>query len=129
MKMIFFDGQCPMCHSWVKRIIRLDRRRRFRFSPLEGELAKKTLTPSLPDYIREDTIIYFREDKVYLRSDAALNILWDLGFPYSLGFVFWLVPKVIRNGVYRWVASRRYMYGKRFDNCPMPPVEWRDRFV
>lgn len=129
MKIIFFDGQCPMCHSWVKRIIRLDKNKLFRFSPLENELAKKTLTPMLPDYLQEDTIIYYREDKAFLRSDAALKILLDLGFPFNLGIVFWIVPRVIRDGVYRWVASRRYTYGKRYDSCPMPPVEWRDRFV
>ena len=129
MRIIFFDGNCPMCHSWVKRIIRWDKSKIFTFSPLEGELAKKTLAPLLPDYIKEDTIIFYNDGKVLLRSDAALKIMEILGFPYNVFLAGKLSPKFIRDGIYSWVANRRYTYGKRYDSCPMPPIEWRDRFV
>ena len=118
-----------MCHSWVKRIIRWDKSKLFRFSPLEGDLAKETLSPLLPEYIKEDTIILFNDGEVLLRSDAALKIMEILGFPYNLFITGRLAPKSMRDGIYRWVANRRYTYGNRYDSCPMPPVEWRDRFI
>ena len=118
-----------MCHSWVKRILRWDKKKMFRFSPLEGEFAQKTISPLLPGYIKEDTIILYDEGRIYLRSDAGMKIMEILGFPYNLIAIGKLSPKGIRDGIYRWVANRRYTYGKRFDSCPMPPVEWRDRFV
>ncbi len=129
MKIIFFDGTCPMCNAWVKRIIRWDRKKIFRFSPLEGELAKKTLTSLLPGYITEDTIVYYDDGQVYLRSDAGLKIARELGFPYSLGVIGGVMPKDWRDGIYRYIASRRYTYGKRYDVCPMPPQAWKDRFI
>ena len=87
MKIIFYDGNCPMCNGWVKRLIRWDKRKQFRFSPLEGELAKTTLTSLLPDYIQEDTIVFFDEGQVYVRSDAAIKISETLGFPFNIGKV------------------------------------------
>ena len=118
-----------MCNSWVRRIIHLDDSKLFKFAALEGETAKEMLTPILPEYIKEDTIIYYEDGRIYLRSTAALRIGKALGPPYSLGTVFDFVPLSIRDGVYRWVANRRYKYGERYDSCPVPPVEWRDRFL
>lgn len=118
-----------MCHSWVKRLIRWDKEKVFTFSPLEGEYAKKVLGPLMPKYLEEDTIIYLDEDQIYLRSDAALKIFQTLGFPFNLLLPGRILPKEFRDGVYRWVANRRYKFGKRYDVCPMPPVGWRDRFV
>ena len=116
-----------MCHSWVKRIIRWDKKKIFRFAPLESETAKKLLTPILPEYIKEDTIIYYDEGRIYMRSNAAIQILEDLG--YNLLALSKFVPKKLRDNVYRWVANRRYKYGPRYNSCPLPPVEWRDRFM
>ena len=129
MKIIFFDGNCPMCNAWVKRIIRWDRNKVFKFSPLEGDTAKNMLTPLLPDYIREDTIVYFEDGNIFLRSDAALKIGKAVGFPYSIGAIGWIIPKTWRDSVYKTVAARRYKYGARYDQCPLPPPEWRDRFL
>ena len=125
-KIIFFDGNCPMCNSWVKRLIRMDRKKLFRFAPLEGDTAHQLLTSLLPHYLKEDTIVYYEDGHIFLRSKAALRIGKALGFPYNMSTVFSIVPLSIRDGVYRWVASRRYKYGKRYDSCPVPPVEWRD---
>ena len=118
-----------MCNSWVKRIIRWDEGKIFKFAALEGDTAREILTPLLPDYLKEDTIIYYEDGRIYLRSNAVLKIFNALGIPYKFGSVFSVVPVFLRDGVYRWVANRRYMYGKRYDSCPVPPVEWRDRFL
>lgn len=128
-KIIFYDGVCPMCNTWVKRIIRWDRKKVFHFAALESETAQKLLTPLLPGYLAEDTFIFLDEDQIYLKSTAALRILKYLGFPLYLGLVFIFIPGFIRDGVYDWIAARRYKYGKRYDSCPIPPVEWGDRFL
>ena len=118
-----------MCHSWVKRLINWDKSKIFKFAPLESEVARNYLSSILPDYIKEDTIVYYDNGKTYLRSEAALSIIKELGFPFNLLSVGLTIPKAIRDSVYRWVANRRYKFGERYENCPLPPVEWRDRFL
>lgn len=127
LNIIFFDGNCPMCHAWVKRIIKWDKRKVFRFAPLEGETAVKYLSPLMPDYLKEDTIIYYHNGRALLRSDAVIEIVKSLGFCCT--YLFNWVPKNLRDAFYNHVAKKRYKYGKRFTNCPLPPPEWRDRFL
>jgi predicted DCC family thiol-disulfide oxidoreductase YuxK len=129
MKVIFFDGECPMCNGWVKRFIRWDKNKIFKYAPLESETAKKMLGEIFPEYLKEDTIILFDDGKIYVRSTAALKILGQLKWPYSWSNLGLLVPRLIRDGVYRQIANHRYRFGKRYASCPVPPPEWRDRFL
>lgn len=105
----------------------MDKEKLFRFAPLDSQKAKEVLLPILPGYLEEDTLVYYSDGKVYLRSDAAIRIVQDLG--YSLAGLAKWVPKKWRDGVYRMIARRRYKYGERFASCPLPPVEWKDRFI
>ena len=129
MKVIFYDGYCPMCNGWVKAIIRFDKQKRFHFAALDSEVARRMLYPLLPDYQSEDTIILLDEEKVYLRSDAALRILGYLPQPVSWLKAGRIIPKQFRDAIYRRIAANRYRWGKRFDACPVPPPAWRDRFL
>jgi len=129
VKIIFFDGNCPMCHSWVKRIIQWDKNKTIRFAPLESDVAKNILAPVLPDYLKEDTIVFYDEGSIFMRSDAALKIVGQLGLPYNLGVIGKILPKKLRYTIYKMVASKRYKFGKRYESCPLPPEEWRDRFL
>ena len=70
-----------MCHAWVKKLIKWDRSGIFKFAPLESDIAKDLLSPILPGYLGEDTVVYYDDGKIYLRSNAALRIFYDLGFP------------------------------------------------
>jgi predicted DCC family thiol-disulfide oxidoreductase YuxK len=129
LKIVFFDGNCPMCNAWVKRIIRWDKEKKFHFAPLEGETAREMLAPVFPGYLAEDTIVLYDEGNIYLRSAAALRIMNTLRLPFKLMSLFALVPSKIRDWVYDRVAANRYRYGPRYDSCPVPPREWKDRFL
>lgn len=118
-----------MCHAWVTYIIRWDKKKVFRFSSLESDIAKSTLTPLLPGFLEENTILYVEEHQVYKRSEAILKIIHTLGFPFTFFSMGKVIPRKMRDGLYSWIARRRYMYGPRYDSCPIPPVEWRDRFL
>jgi predicted DCC family thiol-disulfide oxidoreductase YuxK len=40
MAIVYYDGDCGVCNSFVHRVIRNDAEGRFRFAPLGGETAK-----------------------------------------------------------------------------------------
>jgi predicted DCC family thiol-disulfide oxidoreductase YuxK len=55
-----------------------------------------------------DTMVLEVDGKRYVRSDAALRLARRMRWPWSwLGALGLLVPRPLRDAVYRWVAKRR----------------------
>ena len=68
-------------------------------------------------------------DRVRRDSDAVLAI-WDgLGWPWRAATAFRLVPRALRDYVYRWVARNRYRLFGRRDTCWLPDPAFRDRML
>lgn len=80
-----------------------------------------------------DSVVVIDGGRVHVESDAILAIARRLGFPYSLAGVFRLLPRAIRDGLYRYVARNRYRWFGRIDqgpdHCPVPTPEERARLL
>lgn len=122
---IFYDGVCGLCDKSVQFIIAHDKKKIFRFAALQSDLAKE----ALGDQITFDSFIYYEHGKAYYRSTAALMTIRKLGGLWQLLYGFIIVPPVIRNAVYDWVARNRYKWFGRFDACKIPTPEQRSRFL
>lgn len=53
----------------------------------------------------------------------------DLGGIYKLAMIFWIVPKIIRDGIYSWVARNRYKWFGKKESCRLPTAEERELFL
>lgn len=125
---IFFDGVCGMCNSFVDLILRLDRKQTFLFAPLQGETARELLPP-LPKDAMEWSMIYLDEAGLHDESDASLEVYRRLGGLWRvLGFLRY-VPRLIRNPVYRVIARNRYRWFGKKETCRIPSKEERERFL
>ncbi len=125
---IFFDGVCGLCNSFVDIIFRADKKGIFRFSPLQGGTAKKYIS-ELPKAEGEWSIVYVDQDKIYEQSDATLKILERLGGFWGILSIFSFLPRGFRNFIYRQVAVNRYkIFGKR-ETCRVPTEEEKERFL
>ena len=119
---------CNLCNGSVNTIICLDRKRKFRFASLQSDVATELLGAKM-DPGGMDSFIYLRKGELLMRSTAALNVLRDLGLPWSLFYGFILLPCLIRDGVYNFIAKNRYtLFGKR-DACMIPTEDLRSRFL
>lgn len=127
--LILFDGVCNLCNGAVRFVIRRDPKGIFRFASLQsrmGERIVKQLRPGTRDLY---SIIFLKEGRVYDRSTAALEIARLLGPPWSLFYVFRIVPRFLRDAIYNLVARYRYrLFGKK-DECMIPTPELRARFL
>ncbi len=110
-------------------IIRNDKRERFHFGALQSAEAQDLLKGSTIRPADLDTVIYLRKGKVLTRSTAALQILKELGGAWSLMAVFFAVPRFLRDGVYRFIANKRYRWFGRRESCMLPTPELRARFL
>src|SRR5688572_29489390 len=105
--LILYDGVCNLCNRWVQFVLKRDRKKQFTFAPLQGETAKKILAETNQLKQFRDTVILIDNNKIYTGSGAALRIFKKLGSGWALLYSLIIVPRFIRDGVYRFIADRR----------------------
>ena len=129
-QLILFDGICNLCNTSVNYIIKNDKKDMFRFAALQSEIGQKIVIEFNIDSKKTDSIVLFSEEqKLSYKSTAALKIAKHLSFPLNTLVVFFIVPPFIRNWVYDYIAKNRYKwYGKR-EECMVPTVELRNKFI
>ena len=126
---ILFAGVCNLCNGFVQWIIARDPEARFRFGTLQSAAAQELVKGVQAGPLDIRTVLYVTDGRVLGRSTATLTILKDLGGPWSLLHLFIIVPRFIRDAVYRWVARNRYKwYGQR-PSCMVPTPDLRSRFI
>lgn len=126
--LLFYDGHCALCNGAVNFILKRDKKTRFRFAPIQGTTIE-SLYKEHPELQEIDSLILISGQKIYIRSDAAIEIATIIGGGWKLMRAFRIIPAFIRNWLYDGIARVRYRWFGRYDTCPMPPSEWRDRFL
>ena len=127
-KIILFDGVCNLCSASVRFVIKRDEKRIFRFASLQSEFAKKIiLTKNISNSVA--TIVLLKDDKIFLRSDAALEITKELGGLWPSLYFFKIIPRFIRDGVYSFISKHRYQWFGKTDECWLPSPDLHARFV
>ncbi|RZT21302.1 MULTISPECIES: thiol-disulfide oxidoreductase DCC family protein [Fictibacillus] len=126
---LLFDGVCNLCNSSVQFILKNEKNQNLKFAAIQSEAGEKLLTHFKIDPNETNSVILISGDQVYTASDAVLKVTHHLKFPYSIGKILAVVPKVIRNFFYKKVAQNRYnWFGKR-ESCMIPTPELRKRFL
>lgn len=125
---ILFDGTCVFCDRTVQLLMRLDRKERLRFAPLQSDAAVALFQRfDVPDSI--DSIVLVHDGSARVESAAAIGIARLLGFPWSLAATIWIIPRPIRDWAYRFVARHRYtIFGTR-ETCRVPEPGQQDRVL
>jgi predicted DCC family thiol-disulfide oxidoreductase YuxK len=126
---VLFDGVCNFCNSSVNTMIRLDKKKYFRFAPIQSALGEALMKKHGLDPAHFDSVILVDDNRAYTYSSAILNIARKLGGIYQLAYVFMLVPPFIRNALYKWIAAHRYAWFGKKDACMVPTPEVRSRFL
>lgn len=127
--LLLFDGVCNLCNGLVRFIIRHDRAGRFHFASLGSEVGRDLLRSKGLDPATVDTLVYWRNGRVLLRSSAALNVVRDLGGAWSLLYGFSLVPRFIRDAAYALIARNRYRWFGKRKSCMVAPYGTAARFL
>ena len=127
-RILFFDGVCNLCNRAVDWVIRHDDAGVVKFSPLGSEAAKARGLGEAPAG-GWSSVIYWDGCRLHERSSAILRMVWDLGGGWRAVWALALVPRVVRDAVYGWVAVRRYAWFGKRSTCRVPTAEERSRFL
>jgi predicted DCC family thiol-disulfide oxidoreductase YuxK len=125
---IFFDGECNLCSGAIKFILKRDQKGYFKFASLQSVYARNHLKKFGMDN-RYETIVLLLDNKVFLKSDAALEIARRMDFPWTILYALKIFPKALRNSVYDLIARHRYRWFGKSDQCMIPTSDITERFV
>ena len=132
---VLFDGVCALCNGLVQFLLKRDDRKRLRFASLQSDFAAKVLGRHGIDARDLDTVhvvVNYEEpdEQVLNRSDAVLKAGYELGGVWkTLATAAGIVPRAVRDMVYRFVARNRYYVFGKYETCMLPGPDQRDRFV
>jgi predicted DCC family thiol-disulfide oxidoreductase YuxK len=132
--LILYDGVCGLCNKWVGQILPRDPQGLFHFAPLQSETAQTILRQHGKNPALLDTIYVVADYKtdtmqVLARGRAALFVIGKLQSPWRFLRCFGILPTFLIDAVYSLVARYRYAVFGKYDQCPIPPAQHRQRFI
>ena len=127
-RIIFFDGYCHFCNGTVTLLLKLDKNQKFKFAPLSGITSKTLNVGELVD--KEDSIVYFYDNKARIKSSAIFHILRQL-LPILTPIIFTLelLPAPLWDKFYDYFARYRYRLFGKMDTCRIPTEKEREFFL
>ncbi|NMB81613.1 MAG: DUF393 domain-containing protein [Ignavibacteria bacterium] len=121
---IFFDGNCNLCNGFVRFLIRIDKKKIFRYLSLNSKTALQL--PQLKEYLIPpfQTVILYQKNNLFTQSDAVIEIISQLNYPWKFFWIITFIPKKIRDWFYKIISRNRYKIFGRNDNCEL----WDESF-
>lgn len=129
-KIILFDGVCNLCDASVQFIIKHDKIDVFRFVALQSELGQTILRYIGINSTNLDSVVFYNPGiAYYIKSEAAIEIANSLGNVFSFALYFKIIPRILRDPLYNYIAKNRYKwYGKK-ESCLIPSNELKAKFL
>ena len=125
---ILFDGTCAFCERSVRFIATRDHGY-FKFGASQNPEGRALLAKYGTSREATRSLILIEDDEISLRSTAVLRIARRMTAPWRWASVFLLVPRPIRDAVYRVVAAIRHRIAGQSNACEIPPPEIRARLI
>ncbi len=126
---IVFDALCVLCSANARFVLKHDRREHFRLASMQGEIGAALCRRFGIDPANPETIILVDGDDIRRDSGAVLAIYAGLGWPWRAAAALRLVPRFLRDPVYRLIARNRYRLFGRRETCWLPTAEQARRVL
>lgn len=126
---ILFDGVCNLCNRSVQFVIKHDPKENFLFASLQSETGQKLLQQYQLPVNNFNSFVLIENQKIYTRSTAALKVAIKLNGLIKLMYAFIIVPKFIRDGIYKWISNNRYKWFGKREACMIPTPQLKARFL
>lgn len=127
--MLLFDGECNLCSGFVQFVLKHEKSARIWFASLQSEAGRALASAHGVDTAAVDTLVFIDGGRAHVRSDGALRLTRYLRRPWSAAAVLRVVPRPVRDGVYRFVANHRHQWFGQPTECFVPTPAVRDRFL
>jgi predicted DCC family thiol-disulfide oxidoreductase YuxK len=108
LPVIIYDGNCKLCQRAVRFLNYSDAGSGIKFIPSSDPSSEPLLTEyAISKETAGKTVIFVENKKVYTKSAAIIKALQKRGGLWRISGIFLLIPPIIRNLIYDWIARRR----------------------
>ena len=128
-RIVYYDGVCGLCDGFVELLVKLDKKKKLKFSSLQGESGKILLNKLNLDLEEFDTVLFKVNDQVYTKSTAVFKIINSIGGIIKLFLVFNLLPRRFNDWIYSKVAKNRFKIFGKLDKCDISKFNKPGQFI
>lgn len=127
--LIVFDGVCVLCTAWLQFVLKHDPHGEFKFATIQSPAGRRLLRNNGLDPDDPESFLLLADGQPFSDSAAMIRVVSEFGGGWQLIKVLYVVPRPIRDWLYRFIGRHRYrLFGKR-DSCVVPDPEIANRFV
>ena len=123
------DAHCSLCARGARWIAHNDRNADFKIVPLQSKLGIALMTHYGMDAEDPTSWLYLAEGRGYASLDALIRVGHRLGRGWNLLTILRLIPRGLRDILYRTVARNRYRWFGTADLCNLPDAEVQKRLL
>lgn len=124
-----FDSECLLCNGWVQFLIKHDKSQTIQFASIQGSTGKALLRQHGLSSEKLETLLVQQGNLSWQHTEAILRIMSHMGWPWKAASLVRLVPRVIRDYLYRQVARNRYSWFGKEAVCRLPEPNQAHRFL
>ena len=100
---LLFDGVCNLCNGAVNFLMKRDNKKQFCYVPLQSERGKELVSKNSIT-LETGSVILIVENRIYLESEAVIEIARLLPLPWNWFTFFRIVPLKIRDSIFFLIA-------------------------
>lgn len=128
---LFYDGQCGLCHAVVRFLLAEDKAGQISLSPLQGKAFSQKIPESQRKGLPDSIVLKLEDGSLHIKSSAVAILLFSLGGLWRpLGHFLWMVPRSWRDFGYSSVGNiRKKLFKTPEGLCPIVSPELRSRFI
>ena len=131
---ILYDGVCGLCNRLNQFLLKRDRLDRLNFASLQSDLGRKILQRHAANPDDLDTVYVIENyeqpnEHVLMRSDAILRALVELPGIWKGAGIGKVIPRRVRDLLYKVVARNRYRVFGKYETCLLPDPNYRKKFL
>lgn len=123
------DGECSLCTTGARLIDRFDKAQNIRICPVQSPLGRALLVHYEMDPTDPESWIFLENGIAWTSFDAWIKAGEAVGGIGKLMRVFWVVPRPLRDWIYKRIARNRIAVFGKANMCSLASPSLRARLI
>jgi predicted DCC family thiol-disulfide oxidoreductase YuxK len=121
-RIVVFDGLCNLCSGGARWFLQHPSEPPFHLVPMQSEVGRTLLARHGYDPDDPLTFLVLDGERCITQSDAWIHLVAAAGGAWRLAHAARVIPRPLRDVVYRLIARNRYRWFGRRNSCYLAPA-------